>query len=101
MKGLSLQWRITIMTALLTCATCVLTNCLVGYKGMRYMDAIGSDISHIDTDGKHIDDIDSVLPKDPGGAQPVTAGAPAGVSAEPGAVSTDEDVDDIMDETED
>ena len=36
-----------------------------------------------------------------GGAQPVTAGAPAGVSAEPGAVSTDEDVDDIMDETED
>lgn len=54
-------------------------------------------INHIDTDGKHIDDIDSVLPKDPGGAQPVTAG----VSAEPGAVSTDEDVDDIMDETED
>lgn len=45
MKGLSLQWRITIMTALLTCATCVLTNCLVGYTGMRYMDAIGSDIS--------------------------------------------------------
>lgn len=58
-------------------------------------------INHIDTDGKHIDDIDSVLPKDPGGAQPVTTGAPAGVSAEPGAVSTDEDVDDIMDETED
>ena len=45
MKGLSLQWRITIMTALLTCAACVLTNCLVGYTGMRYMDAIGSDIS--------------------------------------------------------
>lgn len=58
-------------------------------------------INHIDTDGKHIDDIDSALPKDPGGAQPVTAGAPAGVSAKPGAVSTDEDVDDIMDETED
>lgn len=35
-----MQWRITIMTALLTCATCVLTNCLVGYTGMRYMDAI-------------------------------------------------------------
>lgn len=58
-------------------------------------------INHIDTDGKHIDDIDSALPKGPGGAQPVTAGAPAGVSAEPGTVSTDEDVDDIMDETED
>ena len=58
-------------------------------------------INHIDTDGKHIDDIDSALPKGPGGAQPVTAGAPAGVSSEPGAVRTDEDVDDIMDETED
>ena len=45
MKRLSLQWRITIMTALLTCAACVLTNCLVGYTGMRYMDAIGSNIS--------------------------------------------------------
>ena len=45
MKRLSLQWRITIMPALLTCAACVLTNCLVGYTGMRYMDAIGSDIS--------------------------------------------------------
>ena len=45
MKGLSLQWRITIMTALLTCAACALTNCLVGYTGMHYMDTIGSNIS--------------------------------------------------------
>lgn len=45
MKRLSLRWRITIMTALLTCAACVLMNCLVGYAGMRHMDAIGSDIS--------------------------------------------------------
>ena len=51
MKRLSLQWRITIMTALLTCAACVLTNCLVGYTGMRYMDAIGSDISAINAAG--------------------------------------------------
>ena len=51
MKGLSLQWRITIMTALLTCAACVLTNCLVGYTGMRYMDAIGSDISAFNAAG--------------------------------------------------
>ncbi len=58
-------------------------------------------INHIDTDGKHIDDIDSALPKGPGGVQPVTAGAPAGVSNEPNAVRTDEVVDDIMDETED
>ncbi len=51
MKRLSLQWRITIMTALLTCAACVLTNCLVGYTGMRYMDAIGSDISALNAAG--------------------------------------------------
>ena len=49
MKRLSLQWRITIMTALLTCAACMLTNCLVGYTGMRYMDAIGSVISALST----------------------------------------------------
>ena len=51
MKRLSLQWRITIMTALLTCAACVLTNCLVGYTGMRYMDAIGSNISAFNAAG--------------------------------------------------
>ena len=51
MKRLSLQWRITIMAALLTCAACVLTNCLVGYTGMRYMDAIGSDISALNAAG--------------------------------------------------
>lgn len=45
MKRLSLQWRITLMTALLVCATCVLMNCLIGYSGMRYMDSIGSGIS--------------------------------------------------------
>ena len=51
MKRLSLQWRITIMTALLTCAACVLMNCLVGYTGMRYMDAIGSNISALNAAG--------------------------------------------------
>ena len=30
-KKLSLQWRITLTTALLVCATCVLMNCLIGY----------------------------------------------------------------------
>ena len=45
MKRLSLQWRITLMTALLVCMTCVLMNCLIGYSGMRYMDSIGSGIS--------------------------------------------------------
>ena len=49
MKQLSLQWRITIMTALLTCMACALTNCLVGYTGMHYMDAIGSGVSALST----------------------------------------------------
>lgn len=45
MKRLSLQWRITLMTALLICSTCVLMNCLVGYSGMRDMDSIGEKVS--------------------------------------------------------
>lgn len=45
MKRLSLQWRITLMTALLICLTCVLINCLVGYSGMRYMESIGAEMS--------------------------------------------------------
>lgn len=45
MKRLSLQWRITLMTALLICLTCVLMNCLVGYSGMHYMDSIGEKVS--------------------------------------------------------
>ena len=45
MKRLSLQWRITLMTALLMCLTGVLINCMVGYSGMRYMDSIGTEAS--------------------------------------------------------
>lgn len=45
MKKLSLQWRITIMTAILICITCVLMNCLIGYSGKHYMDSIGNGIS--------------------------------------------------------
>ena len=45
MKRLSLQWRSTLMTAALSGVTCVLLNCLIGYSGKRYMDAIGSGIS--------------------------------------------------------
>ena len=45
MKRLSLQWRITLMTTALIGVTCVLMNCLIGYSGKRYMDAIGSGIS--------------------------------------------------------
>ena len=52
MKKLSLQWRITIMTAILICITCVLMNCLIGYSGKHYMDSIGNGISaYRDIDG--------------------------------------------------
>ena len=52
MKMLSLQWRITIMTAILICITCVLMNCLIGYSGKHYMDSIGNGISaYSDIDG--------------------------------------------------
>ena len=42
MKKLSLQWRITLMTALLIGVTCVVMNWLVSSSGRRYMDVIGS-----------------------------------------------------------
>ena len=45
MKDLSLQWRITLMTAALVCAACLSMNFLVGYSGMQYMDEIGSGVS--------------------------------------------------------
>lgn len=52
MKRLSLQWHITIMTAILICITCVLMNCLIGYSGKHYMDSIGNGISaYSDIDG--------------------------------------------------
>ena len=40
MKRLSLQWRITLMTALLIGVTCVAMNCLLSYSGRHYMDSI-------------------------------------------------------------
>lgn len=45
MKKISLQWRITLMTAILLCVTCVVMNCLIIYSGKQYMDVIGSGIS--------------------------------------------------------
>ena len=40
MKKLSLQWRITLMTALLICSTCVAMNLLLCSSGVYYMDTI-------------------------------------------------------------
>lgn len=45
MKKLSLQWRITLLTAFLIAFTCILMNFLIGYSGKHYMDVIGSDVS--------------------------------------------------------
>ena len=45
MKKISLQWRITLMTAILLCVTCVVMNCLIIYSGKHYMDVIGRGIS--------------------------------------------------------
>ncbi len=45
MKKLSLQWRITLMTATLVLITCVLMNCLISYSGKYYMDSIVNDLS--------------------------------------------------------
>ena len=51
MKKLSLQWRITLMTALLIGATCIFMNVLIGYSGSHYMDSIGSYVTgYGDTD---------------------------------------------------
>ena len=59
MKNLSLQWRITLMTALLIGATCIFMNVLIGYSGRHYMDSIGSYITgYEDTDGEAPDFFD-------------------------------------------
>ena len=51
MKKLSLQWRITLMTAFLICMTCVAMNLLLSYSGRHYMDSISSHITSCgDTD---------------------------------------------------
>lgn len=44
MKRLSLQWRMTLMTALLICLTCVAMQLLLGFSGIRTMDRIGKSI---------------------------------------------------------
>lgn len=59
MKNLSLQWRITLMTALLIGATCIFMNVLIGYSGRHYMNSIGSHITgYEDTDGEEPDFFD-------------------------------------------
>ena len=59
MKKLSLQWRITLMTALLIGATCIFMNVLIGYSGSHYMDSIGSYVTgYGDTDNGEPDFFD-------------------------------------------
>nr|WP_308508373.1 HAMP domain-containing sensor histidine kinase [uncultured Stomatobaculum sp.] len=45
MKRLSLQWRITLMTALLIATACISMSLLLGYSGRHYMERIGTSIS--------------------------------------------------------
>lgn len=59
MKRLSLQWRITLMTAILIGATCIFMNVLIGYSGRHYMNSIGSHITgYEETDGEDPDSFD-------------------------------------------
>ena len=59
MKKLSLQWRITLMTAVLIGVTCVAMNCLLSFSGRHYMDSIGSYITGCeDTSGEEPDFFD-------------------------------------------
>ena len=44
MKKLSLQWRITLMTALLIGVTCVAMNFLISCSGRHHMDSIGESV---------------------------------------------------------
>lgn len=42
MRHLSLQWRITLMTAILICVTCISMKLLLCSSGIKYMDSIGT-----------------------------------------------------------
>ena len=53
MKQLSLQWRITLMTAVLIAAACISMSLLLGYSGRHYMDSIGSSISAYSESAPH------------------------------------------------
>ena len=44
MKRLSLQWRLTLMTAVLIAATCIFLNLALSRAGMFYMDKLGQAI---------------------------------------------------------
>ena len=52
MKKLSLQWRITLMTAILIGIACVVMNFLICSSGVRYMDSIGEAIQGYTAEGE-------------------------------------------------
>lgn len=51
MKQLSLQWRITLMTALLICATCISMKLLLCSSEMHYLDTVGDFVLTYDDAG--------------------------------------------------
>lgn len=65
MKCLSLQWRITLMTALLIGLTCVSMKLLLCSSGMHYMDAIGDFVSSYggpEQAGSQLAELNRILP---------------------------------------
>ena len=52
MKRLSLQWRITLMSALLIGAACVTMKLLICFSGVHYMDSIGQSLQGYGTGGE-------------------------------------------------
>ena len=77
MRHLSLQWRITLMTAILICVTCISMKLLLCSSGIKYMDSIGtfveehiknnaydnSDPAHQYSSGLDEDDINQAIHK--------------------------------------
>lgn len=56
MKGVSLQWRITLMTTILIAITCMAMNFLLYGSGSYYMESIGSFFSGMESEAETTDE---------------------------------------------
>ena len=61
MKRLSLQWRLTLMTAILIAAACVLLNLAVLYSGTSHMDALGKYVADNETENTIYIDLSDIV----------------------------------------
>lgn len=65
MKKLSLQWKLTIFTAILITSSCIILNFFVSNSGIFYMDSIcDSYVSKLPEDPKDLEDIPIILPEE-------------------------------------